>query len=71
VRDYRFATLHPRRRVRTVPKYNEHNLIRQQLLITANAVGAKLKPAPPYHDDFAMVEPLFFNKKEGGGKFST
>jgi hypothetical protein len=28
VRDYRFATLRPRRRVRTVPKYNEPNLIR-------------------------------------------
>ena len=28
VRDYRFAMLRPCRRVRTVPKYNEHNLIR-------------------------------------------
>ena len=28
VRDYRFAMLRPRRRVRAVPKYNEHNLIR-------------------------------------------
>ncbi len=64
MRDFRFATLRPCKIVRTVPNHDEFDLIRYQLLRTADAVGEKLKPAPPYHDDFAMVDPFFPTTKK-------
>ena len=50
---------------------NTRMVNRPQIYCTqvTDAVGAKLKLAPPYHDDFAMVDPFFSTKKRAVGSF--